>query len=127
MTSAFRQKFSVMFYLIADFKSNMRGQIVFAFMAALVCASAQDYDCGDCECLDHTYQAKNPRTGVVENRGNCLTPDRTGQLFCYVTKDSGCGEASSARFPNLEVNYSLCDCEVNGDCINNAAAADYGK
>ena len=111
MTSAFRQKFSVMFYLIADFKSNMQGQIVFAFMVAIVCASAQDYCDSDCACLDHTYQARNPRTGVVENRGNCLTKDRSGQLFCYVEKDSGCGEGSSSRFPYLEVNYSLCNCD----------------
>ena len=112
----------------------MQGQIVFAFMAVFVCASAharpqsdEYYEYEACECLTHTYQAKNYQTGVVENRGNCLTPDRTGQLFCYVKKDSGCGEAPSARFPKLEVSYSLCDCEVNGDCINNAAVADYGK
>ena len=116
----------MIFYIIADFKSKMQGQIVIAFMAAFVCASAltiPEDNFGACECLSHTYQAKNYQTGVVENRGNCLTKDRTGQLFCYVTKDSGCGEASSARFPNLEVNYSLCDCEINGDCIDNAPQA----
>ena len=105
----------------------MKGQIVFAFMAAFVCASAHaspksvaydNYDYGDCECLDHTYQAKNPRTGVVENRGNCLTNDRSGRLFCYVEKDTGCGEGSSSRFPNLEISYRLCDCEEYGGCVH---------
>ena len=104
----------------------MQGQIVIAFMAAFVCASAltiPEDNFGACECLSHTYQAKNYQTGEVENRGNCFTPDQTGKLFCYVKKGSGCGEGSSARFPNLEVSYSLCDCEQNGDCVDVSSSA----
>ena len=114
-------------FLIAE--SNMQGQILFAFVATLLCASSHAFPQDSteetlraCECEPLTYIAKN-KDGIREFKGNCLTADRSGNFFCYVKKDSGCCETNSARYPDYCVNYSLCDA---CDGIDQSDLADCG-